>query len=207
MSEPRLYRGQSIEDRRLDRRRRFCESGLALFGTAGFAATSVATVCKHASLSSRQFYVEFDDRESLLRTIYDQIEDAASTKVEAAVTAAFEAGGNLDEVLDAGISVFVEHFAADPRRTRLCFVEVVGVSAEFERYRAERRTRWADLLSAVASIGIDRGLITEPADPLLWTGFIGAVNTITVAQSNSPELTSDDTLRAMRTLLHRGVLG
>lgn len=196
-----------MQDRRLDRRRRFCESGIALFGTVGYAATSVAAVCKHASLSSRQFYEEFADREGLLREVYDHAEDDAAVAVESAVLGGFDGGGRLDEVLDAGVSAFVNYFAADPRLTRICFVEVVGVSEAFERHRADRRTRWGTLLSAVSSTGIERGLIQQQTDQILWTGFIGAVNAIVVEQSESPDLTSADTLRAIGTLLHRGVLG
>ena len=207
MTEPRTYGGRSIQDRRRDRRRRFCESAVELFGTRGYAATSVATVCKHASLSSRQFYEEFDDREHLLRTVYDDAEDAASAAVVEAVGEALPVATGIDTVLEAGIRAFVDYFSADARLTRICFVEAVGVSPAFEELRAARRSRWGDSLAEIAAAGIERGLISNGTDPLLWTGFIGAVNAVIVAQVNSDELTPDDTLRAMRALLRHGVLG
>ncbi len=196
-----------MQDRRRDRRRRFCESGIELFGTRGYAATSVAAVCKHAALSSRQFYEEFEDREHLLRTIYDEAEDAASAAVVQAVGEAFPVASSIDTVLEAGIAAFVDRFSTDPRLTRICFVEAVGVSPAFERHRAQRRVRWGESLAGIASAGIERGLISAGSDPLLWTGFIGAVNAVIVEQVNSDVLTANDTLRVMRALLRHGVLG
>ncbi|KJR00283.1 TetR/AcrR family transcriptional regulator [Gordonia sihwensis] len=207
MTEPRLYRGQSMHDRRRDRRRRFCDSAIALFGTDGYAATSVSAVCRHAALSSRQFYEEFGDREHLLRTVYDETEDAASTAVIEAVERSLETAAEIEAVFDAGIRAFVEFFGADPRLTRICFVEAVGVSAEFEEHRAEHRTRWGASLDAISAAGAERGLLTARPDPLLWTGFIGAVNAVIVEQVRSADLTTEDTLRVMRTLLRPGVLG
>ncbi|ALG85534.1 TetR/AcrR family transcriptional regulator [Gordonia phthalatica] len=207
MTEPRTYRGRSMEDRRRDRRRRFCESAVELFGTRGYAATSVATVCKHASLSSRQFYEEFDDREHLLRTVYDNAEDAASSAVVQAVGEALAVATSIDSVLESGIKAFVDYFSIDPRLTRICFVEAVGVSPAFEEHRAQRRVRWGESLAGIANAGVERGLISNGTDPLLWTGFIGAVNAVIVAQVNSDDLTPDDTLRVMRALLRHGVLG
>jgi len=207
MTEPRLYRGLSMQDRRRERRRRFLDSAIELFGTQGYAVTSVAAVCRHAVLSSRQFYEEFNDREHLLRTVYDQTEDAASAAVVAAVQAAFTDDSSLDAVLDAGVGAFIDYFSADPRLTRICFIEAVGVSPEFEEHRATRRSQWGESLAAIADTGIERGVLSGGVDALLWTGFIGAVNAVIVEQMNSPDLTAEDTLRVMRAMLRRGVLG
>lgn len=196
-----------MEDRRRDRHRRFCDSAVELFGTQGYAATSVAAVCKQAALSSRQFYEEFDDREHLLRTVYDAAEDAANTTVLGAVGAALTVATSIDEVLESGIKAFIDYFSTDPRLTRICFVEAIGVSPAFEEHRVQRRIRWSESLSGIASAGVERGLLSRSTDPLLWTGFIGAVNAVIVAQVNSEDLTPDDTLRVMRTLLRHGVLG
>ncbi|WP_026918441.1 TetR/AcrR family transcriptional regulator [Gordonia shandongensis] len=207
MTHPRLYRGLSAEDRRRDRRERFLAAAVALFGTDGYAATSVSAVCREAGLSSRQFYEEFSDREDLLRAVYDVTEDGAMRAVEAAVRDAMESTDRLEVVLDAGIGAFIDHFAADTRLTRICFVEVVGVSRTFEDHRARRRRGWADLLGGVATGGVQRGLLDAETDPLLWVGFIGAVNSVIVAQAESDDLSAADALRVLRTLLQSGVFG
>lgn len=202
-----MYRGQSTEDRRRDRRRRFCAAGVDLFGTDGYLPTSVAAVCRRAGLSSRQFYEEFADREALLVAVYDAAEDGAMTAVQDAVVAALTTADEIEAVLDAGISAFIEHFAADPRLTRICFVEVVGVSPALEAHRSQRRAQWATLLKTAAAGGVERGLIAGDTDPLMWTGFIGAVNAVIVEQAASDSLTTDDALRVMRKLLRPGLLG
>ncbi len=52
---PRLYRGISPSERRAQRRERLLEAGLQLFGTDGYADSSIRAVCTQASLNSRYF--------------------------------------------------------------------------------------------------------------------------------------------------------
>ncbi len=207
MTESRNYRGQSVDDRRRERRARFLDSALQLFGTQGFAATSIPAVCKHAALSSRQFYEAFTDREDLLRALYDEIQDATMATVSDAVVAALDRQGTLDEVLDAGVIAFVTYYNDEPERIRISFVEVIGVSPAFEAYRRERRLQWASLLGAVSDRGAHQGLELASTDPLVWSAYLGAVNAAIVENAENPETSVDDVIRVMRRMLRPGVLG
>ena len=70
---PRLYRGLSAADRHAQRRERLLQAGLELFGTQGYAASSIRAVSAEASLNSRYFYESFSSREDLLYHLYRRI--------------------------------------------------------------------------------------------------------------------------------------
>ena len=78
----RTWRGQTIEERQAERRDRLIEAGIELFGTQGYAATSVKAICTEAGLTERYFYETFNDREDLLSEVYDiLIADCARAEV------------------------------------------------------------------------------------------------------------------------------
>ncbi|WP_336789539.1 TetR/AcrR family transcriptional regulator [Gordonia malaquae] len=207
MTESRNYRGQSVDDRRRLRRARFLDSGLQLFGTQGYAGTSIPAVCKHAALSSRQFYEVFADREDLLKALYDETQDAAMAAVSDAIAVELEKQSTLEEMFGAGITAFVMYYADSPQRIRVSFIEVVGVSPGFEAHRRERRLQWASLLAAVSERGAQQGMDVTASDPLAWAAYLGAVNAAIVEHSEDASTTVDDVMRVMRRMLRPGVLG
>lgn len=195
-----------MTDRRRERRERFLAAAVELFGTIGYAGTSVPQVCRAAGLSTRQFYQEFSDREDLLRTLYDQNQDRAMAAVATAVLERVATEDDLDTVLDAGVRAFVEAFD-DPRQARITFVEVVAVSPAFEEYRHARRARWGELLQTALQAGAERGLDVDTATPLQWTAYIGAVNSVIVERTLDPTIGPEQIVATMRTLLRPGLLG
>jgi AcrR family transcriptional regulator len=141
---PRLYRGISSSERRARRRERLLEAGLELFGTEGYAGTSIRAVSAAASLNSRYFYESFSSREDLLYGVYRGI---IREIAEASETATAQAG-TIEETARAGLRVGWTTLTKDPRKARVVALEVVGVSDRLERLRRENRHRFADLLFA-----------------------------------------------------------
>ena len=208
MNSTRVYAGQDVAARRRERRERFLQAGLEQFGTAGYAATGVPSVCRAAGLSSRQFYQEFDSREDLLRALYDDLQDRAMTAVGEAVAGALESGiTDLEAVVERGVRAFIGVFAADDRLVRLAFVEVVGVSPAFEAHRHQRRRRWAELLDGVVGSGAAQGVPVTAASRLQWIAYIGAVNAAVVERTHEADIDVEDIVHTMRTLLRPGILG
>ena len=70
---PRRYRGITASERRAQRRERLLQAGLELFGTQGYASTSIRAVSAEASMNSRYFYESFSSREDLLYYVYERI--------------------------------------------------------------------------------------------------------------------------------------
>lgn len=68
------YGGKSAAQRQAERRRRFLDAALQLFGDSpGYRATTVAALSEAAGLSTRQFYEEFRTLEDVLAALHLQV--------------------------------------------------------------------------------------------------------------------------------------
>jgi AcrR family transcriptional regulator len=138
---PRRYRGVAPSERRAQRRERFLEAGLELFGTRGYAGTSIREVSSVASLNSRYFYESFASREDLLYCVYGRIVGDIATRAAVEVAAA----STIEDKARAGLRVGWTTLTGDPRKARIVALEVVGVSDRLERLRRDTRHTLADL--------------------------------------------------------------
>ncbi len=149
------YGGKTAEERQAERRRRFLDAALRLFGDApGFRSTTVAALSEAAGLSTRQFYEEFRTLEDVLAALHLPLVERA--------TAIFRA--------------YAANVTGDPRRIRITFVEIIGVSPRLEEQRLARRAGWVDLICAEAQAAAARGEAAPRDYRLAATGFIGSVN-------------------------------
>ncbi|MBC7267808.1 MAG: TetR/AcrR family transcriptional regulator [Streptomyces sp.] len=169
------YGGRSAEERKAERRARFLDAALRLFGgTPGYRATTVAALSEAAGLSTRQFYEEFRTLEDVLAALHLQVNDWAEQAVLAALA---DAGGlPLADRVATIFGAYAGNVTADPRRIRITFVEIVGVSPRLEEQRLARRARWVDLLCAEAAAAVARGEAAPRDYRLAATAFIGSVN-------------------------------
>ncbi|MEU5281842.1 TetR/AcrR family transcriptional regulator [Streptomyces asoensis] len=169
------YGGKTAEQRQAERRGRFLAAALRLFGdTPGYRGTTVASLSEAAGLSTRQFYEEFRTLEDVLAALHLQVNDWAEEAVLAAFAAA--AGTPLVERVTAIFRAYAANVTSDPRRIRITFVEIVGVSPRLEEQRLARRARWVDLICAEATAAAARGEAAPRDYRLAATAFIGSVN-------------------------------
>jgi AcrR family transcriptional regulator len=158
MAVGQRYGGRTAQERQAERRDRLVAAGLELFGTRGYASTSIEALCGAARLHPRYFYESFGTREALLRAVYDQHMERLGAAVAAALHDAPEdARGRVE----AGLTAFVRTQLADPRGARITYLEIVGVSTELERHRR-------DVLRGFA------GLVEREADALARAGRLPA---------------------------------
>lgn len=184
----RRYRGLSVEERRAQRRERLLEAGLELFGTEGYAGSSIRAVSAAASLNSRYFYESFSSREDLLYHVY-------TGAVTAIATAVVEATAQADTVEDqarVGLQAAWRVMTGDRRKARVIVLEVVGVSERLERLRRENRHAFADILvrNAMSIAGDGIALRMDPlltARALIGAGMELLVDWIHGDVSASPE--------------------
>ncbi len=121
------YGGRSAEERQAERRRRFLDAALQLFGDSpGFRSTTVAGLSEAAGLSTRQFYEEFRTLEDVLAALHLQVNDWAETAASAALAEARDLP--LAERATAVFRAYAANVTCDPRRIRITFVEIIGVS-------------------------------------------------------------------------------
>ncbi|WP_229926080.1 TetR/AcrR family transcriptional regulator [Streptomyces longispororuber] len=172
----RAYGGKPAEQRRAERRRRFLEAGVELFGAGpgAYRTASVAALCARAGLSTRQFYEEFRNLEDVLAALHRQVQQAAQTAVVEAL--AEVAGGTVRERVETAFRAYARVLTAHPHLVRIAFVEVTGVTPELERRRLEARRGWVDLLVAALDEAAERGEIGARDYRLAALGFVGAVN-------------------------------
>ncbi|WP_262365469.1 TetR/AcrR family transcriptional regulator [Gordonia sp. OPL2] len=147
----RSYRGQSVAERSAERRERFMTAALEVFGTLGYAGGTVSAICSGAGLSRRQFYELFETREDLLIAVYDMIHAEARAAVLAAFASVDRPNPPLEERVRPAVAAFFDSVAADPRRMRIAFIEVGGVSTRVEAHRFEARREWMTFFSAAAA--------------------------------------------------------
>ncbi|WP_239154174.1 TetR/AcrR family transcriptional regulator [Amycolatopsis sp. FDAARGOS 1241] len=168
------YGGRSAADRRAERRERLMTAGLELFGTAGYAASTVGQICRAANLSTRQYYEEFAGREALLIAVYDQVNAEAQAAVAEAVKNS--AGQPLAERIKAALTAYALSTATDLRRAKVAYVEIVGVNAGVEEHRMATRARWAGLIRELMRAGAAAGEVPDRDYRLAASAYLGAVN-------------------------------
>ncbi|MGW1050846.1 TetR/AcrR family transcriptional regulator [Streptomyces sp. NPDC002521] len=169
------YGGRTAEDRQAERRRRFLDAALDLFGGApGYRGTTVAALSQAAGLSTRQFYEEFRTLEDVLAALHLEVNGWAERAVMDALAGAD--GLPLAERAAALFRAYARDVTCDPRRIRITFVEIVGVSPRLEEQRLARRARWIDLIRAEADAAAVRGEAAPRDYRLAATAFVGSVN-------------------------------
>ncbi|MGW4757017.1 TetR/AcrR family transcriptional regulator [Streptomyces chartreusis] len=169
------YGGKSAEERQAERRRRFLDSALQLFGDGpGFRGTTVAALSEAAGLSTRQFYEEFRTLEDVLAALHLQVNGWAEEAVLGAVAEAENMP--LAERATVIFRAYAANVTSDRRRIRITFVEIIGVSPRLEEQRLARRARWIDLVCAEVAGAVARGEAAPRDYRLAVTAFIGSVN-------------------------------
>jgi AcrR family transcriptional regulator len=169
----RPYGGQSVKERLEQRRERLLEAGLALFGTRGYASTSIELVCSKAGVTARHFYEQFASREELLLEVYERVIARAR---KAVITALHRSHSTPRHRVTAGLEAYVHAVLDDPRYARIACVEVVGASARVERRRRKTIYEIASVIEAQAQALADQGRVERRDFSLTAIAMAGACN-------------------------------
>lgn len=170
----RSYAGRSAEERRTERRDRLMQAALELFGTEGYAVTSIEKLCATAGVSTRNFYQEFSGREDLLIAVHGQITARAVASIGELLSTLDDAP--LEERITKAVTEYVRLTAGDPRVARVAYVELVGVSQTVEEHRLSWRSKWSALMEAEAFRAAERGEAVRRDFHLSTVAIMGAVN-------------------------------
>jgi AcrR family transcriptional regulator len=143
----RVYAGLSAPERRAERRERLLDAGLDLFGTVGFQKTTIPMLCSASGVTARHFYEEFDSREALLRTLYDQI---AETAFERTVDALRNIRVGPRERIRQSSAAYFRYLTSDPRLAQIYTIEAVGMHADLEAHRRAKREAFVKKMTKAA---------------------------------------------------------
>jgi len=176
MNEPgRVYGGRSEAERRADRRTRLLSAGLELFGTEGWSGATIERLCSEAGVATRSFYEEFASRDLLLLAVYEDVMRGLIETVLPTVSA-----GSPEERIRTGLTGYVHHLTADPRRARVVHQEI-RLAGTLERQRQRMLARFADLIAHEARLPRDAG------SRVLGLALAGAVSEVLVDWVAQPE--------------------
>jgi AcrR family transcriptional regulator len=179
VSPRRNWRGTSAPDRAADRRRRLVAAGYDLFGTEGYARTSIDALCSHAGLSLRSFYEVVHNREELMRLVWDDVVSDTLAEVREALTGQ---PADLQLRVETGIAAYVGHMTDDPRRARIVHLSGVGLSPGLEKHRRQAIQAFADVIVEQVGVGLSAsaaGALPEEFG-MLALATVGGVNELLV---------------------------
>lgn len=159
------WRGASRSERDASRRMKLLEAGLELFGTAGYAPTTVQELCREAGVSSRSFYDYFSGREQVLRTLYVEATEKMKRRVSALP---IEPETPVAEVIRRGVAAGIGPMLEDERLGRVVEIEAVGVSRDLE---ACRRSQIAGIARAIEDLLAE--LMRDGRVPVFEPGMVG----------------------------------
>ena len=171
----RKYHGLTSAQRTRQRRAAILVAGLDVFGTLGYAGSSVKQLCRVGGLTERYFYESFTDRESCLAELYSQLVDQLRAATRAAVESA---DAEVDAKAQAGLNAFIGYLTDDPRRARVVLIEVVGVSPRMEQRRHGVLREFADIVAAIWAASRTEPL--TPKERSTAVALVGGVNHLLV---------------------------
>lgn len=151
----RSYAGKSAQQRGEERRDRLREAGVELFGTRGFTRTTVEELCTTAKVSTRHFYEQYLNKESLLLDVYDITVGESLQRAAASVVAT--RGQAAPERISAAYLAFVSPLIEDARYAQITFVEMVGASEAAEARRLNNRETMVSMICAECEAAVERG--------------------------------------------------
>ena len=172
----RAYAGESQAERVARRRQQFLDAGLQVFGTTGYRTATVRLLCRQAELTDRYFYESFANTEDLLVAVYEREFDHLQQVVMAAL--ADEAAlRNPMVAVERALGALFE-MASEPRVARVCWLEVLGVSARVDGVYTRTIERFAALVVAFArqQFSTSTDTIDEAESRMLGIAMIGAVS-------------------------------
>jgi AcrR family transcriptional regulator len=170
----RRRKGRTLAERRQDRRAALLDAALEVFGTKGYASSSVDEICRLASVSSRNFYEEFANREALLEALGQSI---VTTAFDALTDATVDPGPDLDRRrTHARVSGLVHALVDDPRVARVAVIESVGVSRAIELRRRRAHHLYAAWIREFVHNELDAKGVDQPHQKAFTLGLVGAAN-------------------------------
>lgn len=172
----RVYAGRSPDQRDADRRQRLLDAGHILFGSDGYAATSVERLCSTASVSTRSFYTLFANKEECFLAVYDRV--IAESLNQATSSLAHTQGRPLSERAPEAFLAYLDPMLTDLRAARIAFVESLGVSTRAEEHRLGFRAALIAVVETEGAAAVSRHEISDRDFHVTALALIGAGSAI-----------------------------
>ena len=172
-------------------------AGRQLFGTKGFAATSVEDIARAARVTTGALYHHFPTKAAVFEAVFEQVH---AEMLVASVEASAAAGGALEQMA-AGFGVFLDQ-VLEPEVQRIIITDapaVLGLARFVELDERYALAPAVEALEAATAAGVLR--VDDP--PTLVRLLFGAMTRagLLIASSPDPKATRDAVAATFRTLL------
>lgn len=171
-AETSLWHGTARHTRDQERQQRLLGAALELYGTVGYRATTVQSVCRLAKVSTRSFYELYSDQEELLERLY---RDLNSEVLDAITDVAIEPSADAFSAARTLVAAALGPMLRDERKARVLEVEAVGVSDAMERERRLTFRRLATAMDSAFEALAEAGLIVAAPGGLTSLILVGGI--------------------------------
>lgn len=189
-NEVRRYAGKTLEERQEERRERLLGAGLEVFGTVGYAGSSIEALCAAARVATRDFYALFGSKEHLLLAVDGRIVAETAERINGALNVAGRLG--VEDTMRTGLRAYADSFVEDPRRLRVHFFEVFAIALDAWEHRRTTGDQLMEIFLARAAELIERGLIPARDFSITSGALLGATRYAMSDWATSPEAHSID---------------
>ena len=178
-----LWRGSARSSRDETRRRRLREAALELYGTNGYPATTVQSICRQAKVSSRSFYELYPQQEELLADLYRELNQEVMEGISHARVAD---GETLEHFVREMVAKALTPMLSDDRKARVLEVESVGISDELEQHRREAYRALARAIDEAFMALAVAGMSREAPGGLTSLILVGGITEALVQRVQTP---------------------
>ncbi|MBR0794529.1 TetR/AcrR family transcriptional regulator [Bradyrhizobium jicamae] len=127
---------------------RILDATMLVFRRHGFRRSSIEQVAEAANLTRQALYHHFESKEALFRAVIERVHESAIAAEDAAVAATEQAGGDLADILAAGMNArmktMIASFDGSPHIEELYSEHLVHARDLYQTYAA----RYAERLVA-----------------------------------------------------------
>ncbi|MCC8971366.1 TetR/AcrR family transcriptional regulator [Bradyrhizobium brasilense] len=143
---------------------RILDATMLVFRRHGFRRSSIEQVAEAAGLTRQALYHHFESKEALFRAVIERVHESAIAAEETAVAAAETAGGDLGDILAAGMtarmSTMIGSLDGSPHLEELYSEHLVHARDLYQTYAA----RYAERMVATISRIVRKQQLALPQD-------------------------------------------
>ena len=148
---------------------RILDATMLVFRRHGFRRSSIEQVAEAAGLTRQALYHHFESKEALFRAVIERVHESAIAAEETAVAEAETAGGNLGDILAAGMtarmSTMIASLDGSPHLEELYSEHLVHARDLYQTYAARYAERMVATISRIVrkqQLALPQGL--SPAE-------------------------------------------
>lgn len=133
---------------------RILDATMLVFRRHGFRRSSIEQVAEAAGLTRQALYHHFESKEALFRAVIERVHESAIAAEEIAVAEAETAGGNLGDILAAGMtarmSTMIASLDGSPHLEELYSEHLVHARDLYQTYAARYAERMVATITKIA---------------------------------------------------------